>query len=123
MSKIQLDREMATQNIEEMADQVKQLLKAQRRLAQQPEDSVMFPEKKYITAFGHNLDAHRTQCGLTVEQLAEKIGHHKNTVLDHINKRVFPRALTRKKYADFFSRELKRPIRALDLADKDSREF
>jgi hypothetical protein len=74
---------------------------------------------------GRNLQALRKECGLTVEQLADRAGKgrrggdskplEKSNVQDHLNGRVQPNGFMMAAYATCFSKELSRKITVAGL--------
>jgi hypothetical protein len=67
------------------------------------------------TAIGRNIERLRTECGWSLDKLAEETGIDKKSILSHLNKGVIPIPRILKEYAQAFTRELGRPITAPDL--------
>jgi len=70
---------------------------------------------KPTTRIGENILKLKAECGWSYDQLADKTGIGKKSILSHVNKGVRPRPRILKEYAQAFSRELRRTITAPEL--------
>jgi DNA-binding XRE family transcriptional regulator len=61
-------------------------------------------------SLGRNIDRLRTECGLSQEELADKIGVRREAVIQHINRGVTPQPKTLRHYAKVFSAFLHREV-------------
>jgi hypothetical protein len=71
--------------------------------------------KSYKSAIGRNIDRFRKECGWSFDNLAQRTGIDKTSILDHVNKGTPARPATLKIYAEAFSKRLSRPVTVADL--------
>ena len=71
--------------------------------------------KQYKTPLGRNIDRLRRECGWSMNALSEHTHIDKKLILGHINKGKGGHPSTLKKYADAFTKELKRTVTVAEL--------
>jgi hypothetical protein len=71
--------------------------------------------KTYKSVLGRNIDQLRIECGWSEDELVEHTLIDKTLILRHINKGKGAYPSTLKKYADAFTKKLRRTITAVDL--------
>ena len=86
-------------------------------VADAPTDEMESDQSRPERSLGRNIDRLRTEAGLSVWELAEKVGVQREAVSKHINKGVIPRPDHLRNYAQVFSAFLERRVTVAELKE------
>jgi ribosome-binding protein aMBF1 (putative translation factor) len=80
------------------------------RLDAEPPNELPAATEPKLPSIGEQIDKLREECGLSIEELAEKMDLHSTSVSRHIHDESVPSRINRMKYQRLFSKLLKRDV-------------